>query len=137
MSKLEHDLPAPPQPARNVAVVDDNRDVREAIGGVLRSRGYQVQLFGTAAALLSSAMLAQFDCIVSDVQMPGMSGLELLEALRLAQQCTPLVLMTALADRSTQQRALAGGAYCLLAKPFPVEQLANCVMAALGRADPP
>jgi FixJ family two-component response regulator len=117
----------------HVAVVDDDADVRDAMQALLRSYGWRVTLYDGAQQLLAAG-LAGVDCVLSDVQMPVMSGLELLERLRAAPAGPPCILMTAFADEQVRRRALAGGAVCFLSKPVDDEILAECVSTAVARA---
>lgn len=117
----------------HVAVVDDDADVRVAMHALLRSYGWRVTLYEGAQHLLSTG-LAGVDCVLSDVQMPVMGGLELLGRLRAAPGGPPCILMTAFPDEQVRKRALAGGAVCFLSKPVDDEILAECVSAAVGRA---
>lgn len=116
-------------PAPHVALVDDDPDVGTSLRGLLRACGYRVSLFGGAQQLLAHG-LDDIQCVVSDVQMPGMDGLSLLERVRAIAAAPPVILMTAFADDHVRLRALRGGAACFLAKPVDAEQLAECVRLA-------
>jgi FixJ family two-component response regulator len=116
-------------PAPHVALVDDDPDVGTSLRGLLRACGYRVSLFGGARELLTHG-LDDVDCIVSDVQMPGMDGFALLERVRAIAPSPPVILMTAFADDHLRLRALRGGAACFLAKPVDAERLAECVRLA-------
>lgn len=115
-----------------IGIVDDDGNVREAMCGLLRSRGYAVLAFESAMALLASAALPRLDCIVSDVHMPVMNGLEMQDALRRAGHRTPLVMMTAFPHLLMRRRALEGGASCFLSKQAPPQELLDSIEAALG-----
>jgi FixJ family two-component response regulator len=117
------------KPAPHVALVDDDPDVGTSLRGLLRACGYRVSLFAGAQQLLADG-LAGVDCVVSDVQMPGMDGFTLLERVRAVAPAPPVILMTAFADDHLRLRALRGGAACFLAKPVDAEQLAECVRLA-------
>jgi FixJ family two-component response regulator len=123
-------VPVPSQdPTSNplIAVVDDDEDVRAALDGLLGSLGYRAVLFDTADALLASTLLDEVDCIISDIQMPGSSGLQLAEAVQ--PQDTPIILITAFPTPEVEQRAAAAGVLRLLVKPFEssdlIEQLSE------------
>ncbi|CDG83160.1 response regulator transcription factor [Janthinobacterium agaricidamnosum] len=116
-----------------IAIVDDNHDVREALLGLLRSYGHVALVFDSAAALLASPALEHCACIVSDVQMPDMNGLEMQAALQAAGRDTPLVFFTAFPDPAIRQRALDAGATCFLNKPFDVRALIACIGKAMDR----
>ncbi len=120
-------------PAPHVALVDDDPDVGTSLRGLLRACGYRVSLFAGARQLLARG-LDGIDCIVSDVQMPGMDGVTLLERVRAGPSAPPVILMTAFADDHLRLRALRGGAACFLAKPVDAEQLAECVRLACAGA---
>ncbi|WP_296947790.1 response regulator transcription factor [uncultured Massilia sp.] len=117
----------------HVAVVDDDADVRVAMHALLRSFGWRVTLYDGAQQLLTAG-LAGIDCVLSDVQMPGMGGLELLARLRAGGSTPPCILMTAFPDEQVRRRAMAGGAVCFLSKPVDDERLAECVETATGTA---
>lgn len=116
-------------PAPHVALVDDDPDVGTSLRGLLRACGYRVSLFGGAQQLLAHG-LDDIQCVVSDVQMPGMDGFTLLERVRAIASAPPVILMTAFADDHLRLRALRGGAACFLTKPVDAEQLAECVRLA-------
>jgi FixJ family two-component response regulator len=116
-------------PAPHVALVDDDPDVGTSLRGLLRACGYRVSLFAGAQVLLANG-LDDVDCIVSDVQMPGMDGFTLLERVRAVASPPPVILMTAFADDHLRLRALRCGAASFLAKPVDAEQLAECVRLA-------
>jgi FixJ family two-component response regulator len=119
------------RPSPHIAVVDDDGCVRDAMHALLRSYGWRVSLYDGAQQLLASG-LAGVDCVLSDVQMPGMSGLELLARLRTQAGGPPCILMTAFPDEQVRRRAMAGGAACFLSKPGDDERLAECVSSATG-----
>jgi len=122
------------RPTPHVAVVDDDADVRDAMHALLRSYGWRVSLYDGAQQLLAAG-LSGVDCVLSDVQMPGIGGLELLARLRADANGPPCILMTAFPDEQVRRRAIAGGATCFLSKPVDDELLAQCVSAATGTAD--
>ncbi|OAN57576.1 response regulator [Sphingomonas sp. TDK1] len=112
-----------------IAIIDDDRLVLEALGSLLRSFGYAVSLFSTATAF-RKAERAQIACILSDYQMPDMSGIELACKLREDGDRTPIVMMTAFAQDSTREQAMAAGIVEVLEKPLEGEIL----LAAIARA---
>ena len=114
-----------------VAVVDDDDSVRESLGGLFRSVGYAARGFASAAAFLESEDLAKTDCVILDVRMPGMSGLELQRRLVASHPDVPVIFMTAHDDARAQSHALSGGAVDYLIKPFSEEALLDAVRAAL------
>jgi FixJ family two-component response regulator len=115
-----------------IAVVDDDHSIRESLGGLFRSVGFAAQGFCSAAALLQSDDLPRTDCVILDVRMPGMSGLELQRQLVSSHPDVPVIFMTAHDDARTRSQALSGGAAAYLIKPFSEEALLDAVRAALG-----
>jgi len=115
----------------HVALVDDDIDVRVGLQALLRSFGYRVSLYPDAQALLDAGV-ADVDCVVSDVQMPGMDGLELLRRLRASAAGPPCILMTGFNDAHIRARALRTGAACFMAKPIDADELAACIAHATG-----
>lgn len=113
-----------------IAVVDDDEDVRAALDGLLGSLGYDAVLFDSADALLGSPLLGQVDCIISDVQMPGSSGLDLAEAIQ--PRATPIILITAYPTIEVAQRAAAAGVLRVLTKPFESHELIEELSRLLG-----
>ena len=114
-----------------VSIVDDDASVRAALGSFVRSLGFAVRTFDSAEAFLASPDLAQTRCIVTDVQMPGMSGLDLQDRLRAAGKAIPAVFITAFPEEHLRTRAQTGGAIGFLAKPFDGQTLAKLLAAAI------
>ncbi len=114
-----------------VGVVDDDASVRGALLRLLRTSGLEVSLFGTAEGYLAHPDRAEIDCLVIDVRLPGMGGLELLEKIR-AESRRPAVVITAHEDEQARARALAAGAVDFFLKPFDNRQLVAAVTGALG-----
>ncbi|HET7365998.1 MAG TPA: response regulator [Burkholderiales bacterium] len=119
-------------PTRLVAIVDDDASIRGATRSFLRAAGYATATFGDAESFLGSSARAGTACLVTDMKMPGMSGLELCEALIAAGDPIPTVLITAYAEEVVQARARKSGIQCCLTKPFAPEQLLECVREALA-----
>lgn len=114
-----------------IAIIDDDESLRRALMGLVRSLGHSVDGFESANAFLATGDPDRFGCIVTDIQMPGLSGIELKHRLT-AQGCSaPVIMITARAEPSLQASALQSGAYCFLKKPFPAEDLVSCVEKAL------
>ena len=120
----------------HIAIVDDDDAVRVGLSSLLRSYGYAAQAFESAQALLGAATLGRFHCVITDLQMPGMSGIELLEELRRHGNPLPLILMTAFPEAALRKRALQGGAACFLSKPFDANQLLACLRSAAASLPP-
>lgn len=116
----------------NIAIVDDDESVRVALRSLLRSYGYSAHAYDSAGALLANEELGAYHCVITDLQMPGMSGIELLEHLRRAGNALPLILMTAFPEVALRKRALSGGASCFLSKPFEANVLLRCLRQASG-----
>jgi len=114
-----------------ICVVDDDESVRVSLEGLLRSLGHRVQAFENATAFLASAARGQADCVISDLQMPGMTGVEMKEAMIAAGEKTPVILITAFADDIQKLRAEKAGVTCFLPKPFNGEKLIDCLNRAL------
>lgn len=115
-----------------ISVVDDDDSVRVSTEGLLRSLGYAVRGFASAEAFLASDAADGSACIVSDVHMPGMSGVELKAALSARGVVTPVILMTAFPNDATRQKANALGVACFLHKPFKAQALIDCIETALA-----
>jgi FixJ family two-component response regulator len=114
-----------------VAVVDDDESIRRATRRFLRAAGYATAEFADAESFLGSAGRASTACLVTDMKMPGMSGLELCESLIASGKPIPAVLITAYSEEVTHARARKAGIECCLIKPFAPEQLLECVREAL------
>jgi FixJ family two-component response regulator len=115
-----------------ISVIDDDASVRTATNNLLGSYGYPVQTFASAEEFLQSAELNDLSCVIADVQMPTMSGLDLLTHMRTRGNDAPFIFITAFPDESVRARALKAGAICFLAKPFDAPALISCVEAALN-----
>jgi FixJ family two-component response regulator len=114
-----------------VAVVDDDDAVREALSDVLQAFGFTVADFSSAEAFLAFEGMERTECLVLDIAMPGMTGLELQRELKRRGQRIPIVFITAHADQTLRPRALAAGAAEVLFKPFTETALLDAVRAAL------
>ena len=118
-----------------ISVVDDDASIRVATDSLLRARGYTVSTFASAAEFLRSRQLDETSCVITDVRMPDMSGVELQTAVRNQGRRTPFIFITAFPEESARQRALHDGAVCFLSKPFDAPTLIRCVEAALTAGD--
>jgi FixJ family two-component response regulator len=119
-----------PSATRLVAIVDDDGSVRSALLGLMRSAGLPARAFASADEFLSSGAAAQTACLVADIRMPGMSGLELQAALRARASRIPVLFITAHGDEATDARALAAGAVRVFHKPFDDQELLDAIRAA-------
>jgi FixJ family two-component response regulator len=116
-----------------ISVIDDDASVRAATNNLLSSHGYLVHMFASAEEFLQSARLNDSSCVIADVQMSGMSGLDLLSHMRAQGHAAPFIFITAFPEDSIRARALKAGAVGFLAKPFAGTALINCVEAAVNR----
>jgi FixJ family two-component response regulator len=114
-----------------ISIVDDDESVREAMAGLMKSHGYRVETFDSGASFLSSDHRSRTDCLIADVQMPGMTGLELHSQLVAAGEPIPTILITAHPDNRVRARALKAGVLCYLAKPFSEDDLIGCIRTAI------
>jgi FixJ family two-component response regulator len=114
-----------------ISVVDDDDSVRESLGGLIRSVGFGVMVFGSAEEFLTSDRLRDTDCLILDVRMPGMNGLELQRRLATNHFAIPIIFITAHGDEEARVRALNGGAVEYLLKPFSEEALLRAIDTAL------
>lgn len=114
-----------------VAVVDDDESVRESLPDLLRECGFAVQAFSSAEEFLASGYVEQTRCLVLDIVMPGMSGLDLQRELTRRQHEIPIVFITARTDETVRPRVLAQGAVECLFKPFSDTALLGALNAAL------
>ena len=116
-----------------VAIVDDDDLMRSALQGLLKSVGLPAQAFASAEDFLKSGQQQQVGCLVADIRMPGMSGLELQAQLNADQCRIPTIFITAHGDEKMRMQALRAGAVEFMAKPFDDEVLLESVRAALER----
>jgi FixJ family two-component response regulator len=114
-----------------VSIVEDDRFFRESMTRLLKSLGYRVQVFPSAAAFLDSAGLAKSAVLITDIYMPAMNGLELYRTLISTGRAIPTILMTSYPDADVEARALSEGVVCYLRKPFDQQHLVRCVRTAL------
>ena len=117
---------------RVISVVDDDESLRRSVGNFLRSVGFRVETFASAEDFLRSARRERTGCLVLDVRMTGMSGLDLLRHLAAGNVRVPAVVLTAHGDEDIRQRCLRAGAVAFLDKPFHAEALLDAVQRAMG-----
>jgi FixJ family two-component response regulator len=120
-----------PQQQLLISIVDDDESVREATRGLMMSLGYTAAAFPTAEDFLQSSEVRQTSCLIADVNMPGMSGLDLHRHLSAAGTPLPTILITAYPDDKIRQGALNAGVICYLSKPFDEGDLLSCLSTAL------
>jgi FixJ family two-component response regulator len=119
-----------------VSIVDDDQPFRESMRKLVLLFGYTVEAFPSAAAFLASRFLPETACLVADVHMPGMTGVELHKHLVDAGYAIPTILVTAYPDEVVRDRALKQGVFCYLGKPVDDEHLERCLRSALQRDTP-
>ena len=110
-----------------ISIIDDDDVVREAVGILVESLGYATATFSSANDYLKSSCLAETSCVITDLNMPGMSGLDLQERLISDGYRTPVIFMTAYFDETVRARALDAGALGFLRKPFDDKALIACL----------
>lgn len=114
-----------------VSVVDDDESVRESLPDLLRQFGFAAEAFSSAEAFLASDVISETSCLLLDIAMPGMSGLDLQEELTQRRQDIPIVFITAHGDSTVRPHLLARGAVECLSKPFSEAALLEALDAAL------
>ena len=117
---------------RLIAIVDDDEYVREAIRALMSSMGFTVEVFACGQDLLHSARVNQTACLIADVNMPEMSGLDLYNRLSELGNAIPTILMTAYPSEGVRARAIENGVIAYLVKPFAEAELLDGVRVALG-----
>jgi FixJ family two-component response regulator len=117
-----------------ISVVDDDESVRESLPDLLREFGFEAQTFSSAEEFLTSEAVADTNCLLLDVAMPGMSGPDLQRELKLREQSIPIVFITAQRDATVRPRLIAEGAVECLFKPFEPTDLLQALNTALGAA---
>lgn len=119
-----------------ISIVDDDESVREATRGLMLSLGYTAAAFPTAEDFLQSQEVARTACLIADVNMPGMSGLDLHRHLSSSGRRLPTILITAYPDEKIREGALNAGVICYLSKPFDETDLLTCIGSALPSDHP-
>jgi FixJ family two-component response regulator len=117
----------------NIVVIDDDLLVRQALGDCMESAGYAVESFGSAEQFLVSGTAQNAVCLIVDVQLPGINGLELQDKLARADNRVPIVFVTAQGTQATREEAMRHGAAGFLSKPFRRDDLVKLVRAAIQR----
>jgi len=117
-----------------VAIVDDDPLAREGIRELVESLGYKARAFVSAQDFLQSGAIARTGCLITDLQMPGLSGLELQERVQALGYGTPVILITAYPNEKHRSRALSAGAIGFLSKPFEEQSLVECLTVAMRRS---
>ena len=115
-----------------IFIVDDDAAVRDSLRLLLECEGFEAREFASARQFLDARPNGHRDCLILDVHMPEMSGLELLEMLRRRGDMLPVIMITARPDAATRNRARAAGALAVVEKPHGPEEVVNLVRLALG-----
>ena len=117
-----------------ISIVDDDDSVRQALKSLIDSVGFRAEVFGSGEEFLSSRAVLKTDCLIADVRMPGMSGLELQELLNAAHLAIPIVFISAHDDGEARTRGLRAGAIAFLQKPFSEDSLLGAITECLDRS---
>ena len=117
-----------------VAIVDDDKCARKALGGLVRSLGHNASTFGSAEEFLRSEKLHDARCLITDVQMPGLKGTDLQDHLIAEGHRIPIIFITAHPDENIRARAIKAGAVGFLVKPIDPQHLTGCIEKALQAA---
>ena len=114
-----------------IAIIDDDESVRVATESLVRSFGFTTHVFESAEAFLTSPSMPEADCLITDVQMPNMSGIELYDVLRARGTALPVIFITAFPEDRVRRRTEEAGAIGFLAKPFDADTMMGFVFEAL------
>jgi FixJ family two-component response regulator len=121
------------QPASVVTIIDDDHSVLFATQLLVMSFGFETRIFSSAEEFLQSSSLDETACLISDIHMPRVSGIDLQRVLRSQGRDIPTIMMTAFSNENVKSRAIAEGAVCFLMKPFDARTLLGCIKTALRR----
>lgn len=116
-----------------ISVIDDDDSFRSALVEALRSLDYDARGFESAEGFIAADGKRACDCVITDIHMPGMSGLDLKQLLAARGATTPVILITARAEPGLEAQAAGAGAVCLLRKPFVTDDLIDCLERVLQR----
>ena len=117
-----------------IIIIDDDRAVRDSLADLAAAAGYDAEAFASAEDFLESSQIETFDCLISDVQLPGMSGLALLATLKARAPSKPVILITARLDDDWPAQASQAGAASFFHKPFTAQALLECVESNLSHS---
>jgi FixJ family two-component response regulator len=115
-----------------VTIVDDDQSVRDSIVDLIGAMGFDAEAFERAEDFLNSARVETTSCLITDMRMPGMTGLDLLDRLVASGRAIPTIVITAFPQDADRARAVQAGVVCYLAKPVDEGELAACIRSALG-----
>lgn len=130
---MEIKPPDESETGQTIHIVDDDQGMRESLDNLFRSVGYSTRTYGSAADLLASGRIGEAGCLVLDIRLPGVSGLDFQDQLRQRGATMPVILMTGHGDIPMSVRAMKAGAVDFLAKPFREQDMLDAVAAALAR----
>jgi FixJ family two-component response regulator len=116
-----------------ISVIDDDESIREATKNLVRSLGFNVHTFASAEDFLLSNCARGTSCVITDVQMPGLNGVELQSLLKARGHHIPIIFITAFPDERIRSQALHSGAIGFFSKPFQAQALIECINTALKR----
>ena len=119
-------------PETLISVIDDDVSLRLALVRLIRSLGYSASAHGSAEDFLASGEARRAGCVITDIQLPGLSGIALKGVLDETKTFLPIIMITALSDTTTLARATGCGVFCLLRKPFEASELIVCLAKALA-----
>lgn len=117
-----------------ISIVDDDESVRTALKSLIDSVGFRAEVFCSGEEFLKSPVVSQTDCLIADVRMPGMTGLELQEQLNATGASVPIVFISAHDDKDARARGLRAGAIDFLQKPFSEESLLGAINTGLDKS---
>lgn len=120
---------------RTIGIIDDDAALRDSLALVLRFRNYEVVEFGSGEELLESPALSRLDCMILDLRMTGVGGLEVLESCRARGLTAPIIVVTAFGNVEAAKRALRSGAFDFLEKPIHEEEMTRVISDALSKSD--
>lgn len=134
---LSYEMQEAHLPAKTlISIIDDDEDFREALQGLMTSMGFTVEAFSSALDFLERTNIGDTSCLIADVHMPRMTGVELHRRLIDSGYLIPTILITAYPDESVRIRAMTDGIIGYLTKPCDADELLSCVSTALERAGP-
>jgi len=110
-----------------IGIVDDDPDIPAALGSLIRSLGYKAECFSSAEEILAAIHQKKFACVISDIHMPNMSGLEFVPELRRRKSDLPVILMTGRLEAGLREKALSCGAIAFVVKPFSFDELVETI----------
>lgn len=120
---------------RTIGIIDDDAALRDSLALVLRFKNYEVVEFGSGEELLKSPALSRLDCMILDLRMTGVGGLEVLESCRSRGLTAPIIVVTAFGNVEAAKRALRSGAFDFLEKPIHEEEMTRVISDALSKSD--